>query len=324
MRPARLAASRSFKRRTGFALLAVIWGVGIISLLVVSFMASGRLRLQAAHNVASATQASFIAEGVVNLVALALLSERDQAAALTAEGPAYDGAPRYCVFEGAAVAVGVEDEGGKIDVNAAAPELLKATLMGFGLDMRAADSVANAIVAFRAAPTENAGLAGFGAESGDKPFPPKRALFQTVMELDQVSGIDPALFRALTPFVTVHSRSAGVDARAAPPALFAALSGLPPAEVHALAERPFPNALNRKDPRFPANFNQRGDRSAFLIHVEALLATGQTAAKDALIDLRTGLTSQQFAIREVRRGRSRHVDQLRAMIASNGAGVPDC
>jgi general secretion pathway protein K len=314
---------RGPKRKFGFALLAVIWGVGVISLLVVAFMSTGRLRLQAAHNIASATQASYVAEGVVNLAALALLAQRDSVAAQP-EGPVYDGAPRYCVFEGAAVAVGVEDEGGKIDINAAAPEVLKAVLMGLGLDMRAADSIANAIVAFRSAPTEGLGRPGLAANGGDKPFAPKRALFQTIMELDQVSGIDPALFRELTPYVTVHSHSSGVDARAAPPALFAALIGLQSAEVRAIAAMPYPNRLDRRDPRFPANINQRGDRSAFLIHVEALLATGQTAAKDALVDLRAGLAEQQFAIREMRRGRSRYVDRLRAMIASNGAGVPDC
>ena len=311
------------RKKAGFALLAVIWGVGVISLLVVSFMTSGRLRLQTAQNIASATQATLIAEGVVNLVALSLLSERNQLAA-QAEGPVYDGAPRYCVFEGAAIAVGVEDEGGKIDVNAAAPELLKAMLTGFGVELRAADAIAGAIVAFRTAPTEAVGVASLATNAGDKPFPPKRALFQTVMELDQVSGVDPALFRELVPFLTVHSHSAGVDASAAPPALFAALAGSPPAEVRALAARPFPNALNRKDARFPANLNQRGDHSAFLVHVEALLATGQTASKDALIDLRGGLVGQQFAVREMRRGRSRYLDQLRATIASNGAGVPDC
>jgi general secretion pathway protein K len=322
-RPARPAPPPG--RRAGFALLAVIWGVGVISLLVVSFMSSGRLRLQAAHNIASATQASLIAEGVVNLVILALLAERDQAATQAESAVAvYNGEPRYCVFEGAAIAVGVEDESGKIDINAAPPELLKATLTGFGLDMRAADAIATAIVVFRSAPTGPVGVPRAGTEAGDKPFPPKHALFQTVMELDQVNGVDASLFRDLIPFLTVHSHSPGVDARAAPPALFAALTGLPAAEVRALAEQPFPNALNRKDPRFPSNFNQQGDRGAFLVHVEALLATGQTASKDALVDLRPGLAGQRFAIREMRRGRSLYADRLRAMIARNGAGAPDC
>lgn len=313
-------APASARRRSGFALLAVIWGVGIISLLVVSFMSSGRLRLQAAHNIAAAAQASYVAEGAVNLAAMTLLGQRDAALA-GPEGPVYDGAPRYCVLEGAAIAVGIEDESGKIDINAAPPELLKALLLGLGLDRSAADGIAGAIIDFRTAPIDGRGV---GGASASKPFGPKRGLFQTIMELDQVDGIDPTLFRELTPFVTVHSHIVGVDARAAPPALFAALMGLPGAEVRALAQAPFPNRLNRKDPRFPATYNQRGDRNAYLIHVEALLASGQTAAKDALIDLRPNLVSQQYAIREMRRGRSLYAGQLREMIATNGAGVPDC
>lgn len=313
---------RGVTGRRGFALLAVIWGVGIISLLIVSFMSNSRLRLQMAHNIASATQASVIADGVANMVVMKLLSERDQIATQP-EAPVHDGAPRFCVFEGAAIAVGVEDEGGKIDINAAAPDLLKAALTGLGADPRGAEMIANAIVAYRTA-AEGVGAPSFAAPAGDKPFGPKRALFQTVMELDQVSGIDASLFRELVPFVTVQSHSPGLDFRAAPPALFAALVGRSPQEVRALIEAPFPNALNRKDPRINAAFNQQGEHGAFLIHVEALLATGQTAAKDTLVDLRAGIPGQQFAIREIRRARSRYVDHLRAMIASNGAGVADC
>jgi general secretion pathway protein K len=220
------------------------------------------------------------------------------------------------------VAVALEEEAGKIDLNGAPPEFLQAALVGLGLGERKARDVAQAIVAYR---TTQAGAFGQIAPTppSDKPIPPKQGLFETVMELDQVSGVDPALFRALLPFVTVHSRTAGVDARSSPPALFAALSGYPGENVRALAAAPFPNNLKRTDPRFPANFNQAGDRGAFLIHAEVMLATGQTIARDAILDLRP-TNGAQYALREIRLGQSKYGDRLRAMIVSNGAGVPDC
>ncbi len=317
----RPAVPRAKRQRAGFALLAVVWGVGLISMLVVAFLTSGRLRLQTAVNIASATEAGFIAESAINLSVLRLLAQRDVAPSPTTE-IVYDGAPKFCVLDRAAVAVALEEEAGKIDLNGASPEFLEAALVGLGVNARKARDVAQAIVAYRTAPS-----GGFGqitlAPPSDKPIPPKQGLFETVMELDQVGGVDPALFRALLPFVTVQSRTAGVDARSSPPALFAALSGYPAENVRALAAAPFPNNLKRNDPRFPANFNQAGDRGAFLIHAEVMLATGQTIARDAILDLRPS-NGAQFALREIRLGQSKYGDRLRATIASNGAGVPDC
>ncbi|MGJ0395285.1 MAG: general secretion pathway protein GspK [Methylocystis sp.] len=309
------------RKRAGFALLAVIWGVGIISLLVVSFMKTGRLRLQTAHNIASATQANYIADGVINLATVTLIARRNANAALPQNAPIYAGAPRYCVFDGAAIAVAVEDEGGKVDLNAAPPELLEMTLVGLGVEARAAKSVVQSIVAFRTPPV----VLGQPEPSppSDRPFGPKRAPFETVLELDQVEGVTPPLFRDLLPLATTYSRSAGVDARASPPALFAALAGFRLADVQALRAVPYPNALNRSDRRFPAQINQQSNQNAFLIHVEALLATGQTVARDAILDL-SATSDRPFAIREMRRGQSKYVDRLREMIATNGAGVPAC
>lgn len=317
----RRASPRVDGKRAGFALLAVIWGTGLIALLVSAFVSAGRLRLQGAFNIASATQAAYIAESAINLSALTLLSRRD---VLTpGEEGINDGAPKFCVLNGAAVALAVEDEGGKVDLNAAPPEVLRAALAGFGLDERKAQEAAGAIAAYRAAPA--GGLdAIVPTPKSDKPIAPKQAPFETVMELDQVSGIDAALFRALLPFVTVHSRSAGVDARSSPPALFAALAGFPLEQVRALAAAPYPNDLNRKDPRFPANLNMSSDgQSAFLIRAEVRLATGQTAVKEAILDMHPQ-SGKPFAFAEVRRGESRYGERLGAIIAANGPGVPDC
>jgi general secretion pathway protein K len=218
------ACGRVGGKRAGFALLAVIWGLGVIAMLVVAFLDAGRLRLQTAVNVAAATQAAYVAESAVNRAILALLAGRDRRPP-TAE-TIYDGAPEFCMLDGAAVALGVADEGGKIDLNAAPPELLLAALRAFGIDERNAQDATRGIIAFRTAPSGDPGLFG-ESPAGDKPTPPKQGLFETVMELDQASGVDPALFRMLLPFVTIHSKAAGVDARASPPALFAALSGYP-------------------------------------------------------------------------------------------------
>lgn len=311
--------------RAGFALLAVIWGVGLVAILVVAFMTSGRLRLQMALNVASADAAGYVADAAINLTTLTLLSKQNPAAAPLDDHDGETAAPRFCRFEEAAVAVAVEDEGGKIDLNAAPLETLRALLRGVGLAESAASEVALSIAAYRTAqlPAGPGAISRPTAQQSDKGLPLKQAPFETVLELDQVPGIDAALYRLLLRLVTVKSRSPGLDPRAAPPGLFAALAGYPVEDVRRLIATPFPNALDRKDARFPANLTQNSEHSIYLIHVEVLLPAGQTAARDALIDLRP-VNGKPFVVNEIRRGDAIYAERLRAMISANANGLPKC
>ena len=198
-----------------------------------------------------------------------------------------------------------------------AQALIKAMLMGFGVGMSDADMAANAIVAFRTAPGSVAQAPNLGPGINPRT---KQALFQTVFELDQVEGLEPSLVRDILPFVTVHSRRPRVDAETSSPALFAALAGYKPADVYALRMEPFPNALDRADPRFPAAFKQNGDSGVFLVHAEARISTGQMSVREAIVDLNQE-TGSLFAIRELRRGAARYTDQLRS---AQYQGLPDC
>ena len=311
----------------------MIWGVSLIAILIVSFMSGARLRLQAAYNMAGAAKAEFIAKAAIDNEALSLLATQGegprsaqsvQAQSIVARAAgvgrlpktAHAGQPRLCVIDGVAVAIAVEDEGGKVDLNRASQELLTAMLKGFGVAKKEADFLARAIVDFRSTRPEP-GQAGAGASPPEKP-----ALFQTVFELDQVAGVEAALFRELLPYVTVHSRHPGLDPESAPPALFAALVGLPAEQVRALEQAPYPNAIDRADPKFPSAFKQPGDGGALLVHAEARLSSGQTSVLEAVLDLRSaglegGSAGQPFAIRELRRSvASRYAAALHAALTS--------
>ncbi len=335
---------RGAQRNAGFALIIVIWGLGVIALLIVSFMTSARLRLQAAANIAGAAQAELLAQAAINKSMLSLAKETNADAppaqiaaggnaivtglppAPVAQRPVHDGRPRLCRLAGAAVLIAVEDEGGKVDLNVAPQSLLKAMLTGFGVGVRDADNAANAIAAFRSPPGDPNADAPSGGAAGAK-----HALYQTIYELDQVEGLNQDLVRDMLPFVTVHSRRAGVNPEAAPPALFAALSGYAPDAVQALRQAPFPNALDRDDPRFPSDFKQNGASGVFLIHAEALLASGQIGVWEVVVDMNPNLApgaaapfgSEPFAIRELRQASARYAESLRAA-PSDESGMPDC
>ena len=71
-----MSPPRPTNRRNGFALPLVIWGLGIIALLIVSFMTTARWRAQAAYNIYGAAKADLLADSAVNIALLQLLAEK--------------------------------------------------------------------------------------------------------------------------------------------------------------------------------------------------------------------------------------------------------
>src|SRR5262245_36779831 len=215
----------------GFALVLVIWGLGLIALIALTVITAERYRILAAANVIENARAEALAEAGVNLVRLELASAL-VTGSLTTVRFATNSAPYVCTMPGKALAaLTAEDEGGKADLNTARPKLVSALLRGFGAEFDEADRLAAAIAEF-SRPSTGAVLDGvaFRAYAADgRPYGPKKGPFETVLELDQVIGMRPELLRAVLPYVTVHSRQAGVDPRVAAPALLAALAGHEPA-----------------------------------------------------------------------------------------------
>lgn len=149
--PPRFGTSRGEK---GFALVTVIWGLGFMTLLILSYLSTARLLLQTAFNLAGATRADRIADAAIGESALSLLTERD-ARGVQPERPIHDGAPHICELDDAAVAISIEKESGKVDLSAASFKLLQAFFTGLGVDARDVDAIAAGIVAFRPRPFSN-------------------------------------------------------------------------------------------------------------------------------------------------------------------------
>ncbi len=320
--PSARSSARSVRRKRGFALVAVVWGLSIVTLLILSFVTTSSLRLKTAYNIAGAAQAGFLADAAINMAIPPLLSEQDQ----HAQDLIHDGKPLFCSMEGVAVAVAIEDESGKIDLNSATPQILNALLVGLGLEMSAANSLADAIINFRTASSSGVGADKEDSDDSGRPFRAKHAPFATTLELDQVVGVDPTLFSKIIRLVTVYSNRPGVNAKAAPPALFAALVGLPAEDVRSLLQKPFPNNLDRNDGRFPQTFKsalQGGGNSAFLIHAETLAATGQVGVKEAIVDFKAA-GHGPFALHELRSGALLYLDALRVAARSGQGALPSC
>ena len=229
----------------------------------------------------------------------------------------------------------IENEAGKVDLNGAPKELLQALFIGFRRGHAGSRSSRHGGCRVSQRSDDNQKMDTNYDASGTL-LGPKHAPFETALELDQVIGVDPDLFWTLASYVTVHSRHRGLDPEAAPPPLFAALAGFSLVDVQTIARHPFPNKLDRHDPRFPQAFKQASVGETFLVHAEILLPTGQTGLREAIVQLTSSATSARelianatsarsgpYAVKELRRGFERYFDQLRTL-RQRGVTLPAC
>ncbi len=204
----------------GAALLLVLWLITLLAALVGAFALTARIENQ---------QGRVLSRGLV----------ADQAARagleyaltrLTTTDPALqwqpDGRPYAWRFDGVEIELRIVDETGKVDLNTADGELFAALLRVVGAPPAEATQVAGAIVDWRDG--DDLVQVGGGAERADyvaagRPYGAKNAPFESVAEVEQVLGMTPALFEALAPHLTLHSRLPVPDPRFAAPEVLEAM-----------------------------------------------------------------------------------------------------
>ncbi|UTD26554.1 hypothetical protein DB459_06080 [Bradyrhizobium sp. WD16] len=300
----------------------MLWGIGLISLMASAVVIAERFRIKAAGNIVENARAESLAEAGINRVRLQLVQAVLRG---STESPQIrgDGQPLICAMPGRALAaLAIDDEGGKVDLNAAPLALLSRLLRGFGANAAEADALAQAIADFTH-PAGNAVLDDVllhDYERDGRPYGPKRTLFDTVFELDQVKGMRTDLLRRLIPYVTVHSHKPGVDPVKAAPVLLAALGGRSPFAVVANEDL----TSRRREALahdVPAFFWVQSSGRSFLVHAEVRTADGGRAVREAIIDLTLG--DPPDVMREWRSGASRF-QALLDSAAGRSDGVPPC
>jgi len=129
-----------------------------------------------------------------------------------------DGTARAIVYDGLPMRISVQDETGRIDLNAASGSLIRQVLLGVGLSPDAAAVMSDRIVDWRS----TSGLVSLnGATDADYKaaglaYSPRHGPFQTVDELKLVLGMTPVLFARIGPALTVYSNRPMFDSNVAP------------------------------------------------------------------------------------------------------------
>jgi general secretion pathway protein K len=217
------------RRQRGVALLVVLWACTLLAILLGGYAMLARTEgLQARYQFAQ-TQAHYAAEAGLMRGIYALQDPQATQRWIT------DGRPYPFVFDGARVDVSIVSESGKVDLNAASPEVLANLFRAAGMPDAQAQAVAHNVADWRSfsfspvGTVPNAAYAQAGLDYG-----PRHGPFAMVEELQMVLGMDPAVYRAVASQVTLWSGRPAPDPDTAPPLALAAISGMTPQQAQSI------------------------------------------------------------------------------------------
>lgn len=206
----------------GFALVAVLWLLVLISALAVTVVSGGRAELNLVSNVVAAAEARHLADAGVHTAAQELIESADRQRRCI-DGRTYS----ILTLDGVRVDISVRDEAGKIDLNQASRPLLEGLFTAAGVAAAQSGSLASAVLDWRdgdhivrpnGAEDLHYRLAGRDYEAKDAPF-------ESVTELLLVLGMPRHLYERIRDEVTVHSRIATIDPKAASALALASVPG---------------------------------------------------------------------------------------------------
>jgi general secretion pathway protein K len=209
---------RKSARERGSVTILVLWGMAIVFALLAAAGFATRTEVLIAHNSLAAARVRQAAEGGTQLGLARLLSRRNDGRTL------FDGRRETEPDGDVSMAIAIQDEAGKIDLNQAPLELLQGLFEAVGRPSAEAMLLACRVIEHRGgAPC----LAPLGEERAASP----PALFAAPEELAELPGAGDRLYAAVADFVTVATGATAIDPAVAPRTVLLALPGATPALV---------------------------------------------------------------------------------------------
>jgi general secretion pathway protein K len=191
-------------RQRGFALLMVLWTMGMLALLVAQFTTTGRTETRVTANLRANAVAQAVADGALHEAVLRLL-----------QGSwVPDDRPRAIRVQDWVVEVRIENQASKLNPNLATVEAIQALLTRLAIDPGKASELARGIVDWRSSGAKSAsgGSKISQYQAAGLPYAPAHKLFDSLEEVGQVLSMTPALMARIKPFLSVYQDS---DASAA-------------------------------------------------------------------------------------------------------------
>ena len=254
------------KKERGVALLAVLLGIALMTLVVMDFAMTAGLGFVSAANQANEMRAGYLARSGIN-VGLGLLAAdaRTKAQAQQGQTPVESLSDAWATpfppipLGGGTVTLSIVDEARKINLNSMvqnnvpqplAIQRMQRLFTVLDVNVQLVQGIVDWIT-----PNSSAGGGGTGDYyMGLKPpYEPRYGAMPTIADLQMVEGFNEAVFNRVRPFLTVMPEP-GVNANTAPPQVLAALEPqlmedekLVQELVEARAVRPFTNVTDIKN-----------------------------------------------------------------------------
>lgn len=196
----------------GVAMVVVLWMIMVMMTLAAGLIYSTRTETGMVDHARRTATARAIADSATHFAVLQLFlpnKERDLK---------LGGSPLLWQYAGAKVEIRVIGENGLIDINYASRPLLQGILELSGLKEEEAMTMLDILEDFRDVDDLKRlnGAEDSDYEDEGLPFGAKDAPFERIEELQQVMGMTPRLYEALTRFLTVNSGARGINPMLAP------------------------------------------------------------------------------------------------------------
>jgi general secretion pathway protein K len=190
----------SMARQQGFALLIVLWTLGLLALLGTQLLATSRQDMQIARNLRDTATLEAAANGAVQQAIFRVLDR-------SSTHWNADGMIRFLQVGWARVTIQIEDEADKVNPSIASPALLQALLLQVGADPGTAAAVAAGIVEWRLASNAPGRPNPTLARYAGRDFAPLGEPFSSIEELGSVLGMTPELLGRLRPHLALYTDS---------------------------------------------------------------------------------------------------------------------
>jgi general secretion pathway protein K len=192
--------SRGKTRERGFALLIVLWTLGLLALLGTQLLATARQDTQLARNRVDAAELEAAANGAVQQAIFANLDTSNK------HWDA-DSITRVARVGHVPVIVQVDDEAEKVNPNIASVALLQALMTALGTDRVTAAVVAASIAEWRQASAVAGRADAVTARyvAAQREYAPPGTPFTNLDELEAVFGMSPDLLARLRPHLTIYT-----------------------------------------------------------------------------------------------------------------------
>lgn len=209
--------SRARPQEQGIALLLVIWALALLSAIAMTVTSDGRSVRRVAYNLERAAQDRALVEGGIRWGIAQLLDGQPQ------RQLPLDGRAQIIQIGTVKVAVAIEAETGKFDLNTSPAVVLENLLLQAGAAAVEARRVAAAVETYRKI-------------NRTEPGKPRQPAFLETLDLRRVTSLEEDLYRQILPSITVYSGIARLDPAVAPKQVLLAVPGLTQRKVERMLQ----------------------------------------------------------------------------------------